>query len=560
MVRWILLPLIAFAALWLRTHDLAARPMHADEANQAVKFGELLEHGRYAFDPRDHHGPTLYYAALPIAWARGQTTLAALDETTVRLVPAFAGTASVLLIFVLALPLGTWPALMAAALLAVSPPSVYYARYYVQETLLVTFTLALCVCAREWWRRRTPAWALAAGACLGLMQATKASAPIFVLAALAAAWIASRLAAAGAKRDSEFVAPASAGTDRSAGTDQIPAEAGASNSSARSASLRAISRALALALAAAFAVAALFYSSFGTHLAGLRDAVATYGATSARLDAGLTGHEKPWWYYASLFGWERRTGVVFEQVAFSLLALAGGALALRSATRGTGLPPRDPSIVLPSATSTASPANRLLLFAALYVFFLFACLSFPAYKTPWHAIHFVPPLALLAAAALRALALPRSTSSLLPGALAAALALLSLATLAYQTRLTSFLRPADPRNPYAYVHTSRDALKIPALATAALAATAAHFSSQPPQPAQPIRVISEEYWPLPWYFRGFEKNVGYWPAPPADCDGPLVLASEKNAAAVRARLRGAYAESIVGLRPGFILVVFTRLP
>ena len=27
--------------------------MHADEANQAVKFGELLETGRYAFDPRD---------------------------------------------------------------------------------------------------------------------------------------------------------------------------------------------------------------------------------------------------------------------------------------------------------------------------------------------------------------------------------------------------------------------------------------------------------------------------------------------------------------------------
>ena len=62
------LALITLAAWWLRTHDLARRPMHADEANQAVKTGELLAIGHYAFDPRDHHGPTLYYLALPIAW------------------------------------------------------------------------------------------------------------------------------------------------------------------------------------------------------------------------------------------------------------------------------------------------------------------------------------------------------------------------------------------------------------------------------------------------------------------------------------------------------------
>ncbi len=57
--RWLPLALLTLAAFWLRTHDLARRPMHADEANQAVKLGELLDAGRYAFDPRDHHGPTL---------------------------------------------------------------------------------------------------------------------------------------------------------------------------------------------------------------------------------------------------------------------------------------------------------------------------------------------------------------------------------------------------------------------------------------------------------------------------------------------------------------------
>src|SRR3954468_5874992 len=102
MIRFLFFTLVLAAAAWLRVHDLARRPMHADEANQAVKTGVLLEGGGYAFDPRDHHGPTLYYAALPVAWVRGQHALATLDEITVRLVPAIAGTFGVLLLMLLA--------------------------------------------------------------------------------------------------------------------------------------------------------------------------------------------------------------------------------------------------------------------------------------------------------------------------------------------------------------------------------------------------------------------------------------------------------------------------
>ena len=46
----------AFLALWIRVWHLDQRPMHADEANQAVKAGNLLEGRGYAFDPADHHG------------------------------------------------------------------------------------------------------------------------------------------------------------------------------------------------------------------------------------------------------------------------------------------------------------------------------------------------------------------------------------------------------------------------------------------------------------------------------------------------------------------------
>jgi uncharacterized protein (TIGR03663 family) len=471
--RWLPIALVVLAALCLRTHDLARRPMHADEANQAVKLGELVEHGRYAFDPRDHHGPTLYYFARPSARLRSETTLATLTETTVRLVPALAGTLGVLLLWVLATPLGRWPALAAAALMAVAPASVYYSRYFVQETLLVTFTLAALVCAQRWWRHGHPLWALASGACFGLMQATKASAPAFALCAVTAMLLVA---------------------------------------SARPASSR-LRRDFYLALVAALLVAALFYSSFGSHWRGLVDAFATYASGASRAANG-SGHEKQWWYYLSLFGWHREGGLLWQQLAFSLLAAAGLIVAF-------------------------AQRQKFLRWAAFYTALVVITLSLTPYKTPWHAVHLVPGFALLAAGALAALPFRP---------LGVAVAGCVLALQLTQTNLAAFLRPADARNPFAYVHSSPDVRKIPSLAAAAFART----------PAGVVRIISEEYWPIPWYLRTLPpSSIGYWSAPPADCDGALVIASANHAPAVRARLRGNYQESYLGLRPGFLCVVFT---
>ena len=489
LLRWLPLAVIVGAALWLRGHDLGRRPMHADEANQAVKTGELLEKGTYAFDPRDHHGPTLYYAAAALARIRGEHNLAQLSETTVRLVPAIAGTLAVLLTALLgaslpaADPVRTvrWPALAAAAFVAVSPPALYYSRYFIQETLLSALTLATFVAARAWWRTGLTRWALAAGLAAGLMQATKASAPLFLLFA--------------------FIAASLAG-------------------------LRPVSRRpardVAFAALAALFTAALLYSSFGANPSGLRDALAAYGHAAERFlgpSAGPTGHEKPWTYYAMLFGWKREGGLVWHQAAFSALAIAGFIAAW---TRREAVP-------------------RAL---ALYALLVGAAFSFFPYKTPWHAVHLVAPLALLAGVALTAITRLRTGR-----VVAAAFGLIVLATLFQQAWRASFLRPADARNPWAYVHSAPDVLKVRALAEAARAA----------DPVRPIRIITDEYWPLPWYLRGISQ-VGYWTTPPADCEGALVIASATQADAVRARLTRRHRESMLGLRPGVLLVVFTPQP
>ena len=463
----LLVSLVLLVALWLRTHDLAARPMHADEANQAVKLGQMLEGHTYVFDPHDHHGPTLYYLGLIAAALRGESTLAALTETTVRLVPACAGVAAVGLLWLLVRSRGCWPALAAAMLLAVSPAAVYYSRYFIQETLLVTFTLGALVGGQRWVRSGGGSWAAVAGGCFGLMLATKSSALFFAAAALVALVWSGR-----PWRERKHLW-------RDAG----------------------------VAGGLALSVAALFYSSFGANPAGLRDALVSPAAMLTRIAGGESGHEKPWWYYARLFVFQRNGGYIWDQTLFLLPALAGGVMGWR----WRGLPR----------------------FVAVYTAIVTLVLSATPYKTPWLVVNVVPGLCVLAALAL----------AQVRGWKAASLGLIVVLGLGWQTRQAVFLRPADPRNPFAYVHTVPDMQKVPALAAAA--------------PAGPVKIISEEYWPLPWYLRR-RPETGYWTELPVDCDGALVFASANRADAVRGRMRGNYRESYLGLRPGFVLVVFAR--
>ncbi len=53
----------------IRLPRLATRPMHGDEANQAVKAGVLWKPAIYRYDPDEHHGPSLYWLTLPVALA-----------------------------------------------------------------------------------------------------------------------------------------------------------------------------------------------------------------------------------------------------------------------------------------------------------------------------------------------------------------------------------------------------------------------------------------------------------------------------------------------------------
>ena len=485
--RW--LPLVAAdpgGALAAGTGPRAARPMHADEANQAVKAGELLESGRYAFDPRDHHGPMLYYAVLPVAWLRGQRTLAGLDEVTVRLVPALAGAASVFLLGLLAAPLGP---------LALARGRGLPGRVAPRGLLQPVLHPGDAARGPSRWRpssalagggaRAGRAGPAAAGACLGLMLATKESAPLFALAALAA-YLAARAAGGRASvRQESRRAPASPGA--------------------------------AAALAVAAAVLLLVWRA---PLRPARRDLAPTGTLARRLAApGHRPREALVVFPAGSSRGSAAGGLVFEQVGFAVLVLAG-----------LGVAP-------------ASGGPPLLRWAAAYSGLVLVALSATPYKTPWHAVHLV--------AGLRAPGRRRRRRAFAGEAAAGGLAGrrgARGARDAWPSRPTGSTRAyaSDARNPYRLRPqlAGRPQIHGPGRRRARAA------------PGGPVRVISEEYWPLPWYFRGLGR-VGYWTRPPADCDGALVVASAGQADAVRSRLHGAYAESYLGLRPGFVCVVFT---
>ncbi len=486
---------LAFRVEWL---DL--RPMHHDEANQAVRFGQLLETGEYRYDRNDHHGPTLYYVTLPVAWVRGQTTLASLDERTLRVVPALFGAGFILLLPLMARGLGRGAVAAAALLAALSPALTYYSRFYIQESALLFFVVGFLVALGRYAAGGGVVAALTAGVCAGLALATKETAAPILLAAVAAC-AASRASMA------------------------TPGDTGSREVAARWPRVRVAHVIGAVAVAALVAVT--LYSSFFTNLSGVTDAVRA-GAVYAQRSLEPGTHGEPWDYYLRLLGYSSSGGLVWTEALILGLALVGAVFAWKE--EAGGFWPR---------------------YICLYSALTLAAFSAVRYKTPWNLLPFYGGIVVLAgfgAARLGALVRSRTARALLAFALLAACAHLGV-----QNWRANFRYPADTRNPYVYAQTSPDFLR---LVTRVADVSRVH----PERERMLVAVVAGPYeqWPLPWYLRRMQR-VGYWTSVAAvgPLDRmPLVVASPDFAGGVSATLGDRYVSEYYGLRPGVLLTVF----
>ncbi len=544
-------------ALAFRLPQLALRPMHCDEANQALKAAMLLEKGEYRYDPQEHHGPLLYYATLPSLWLSGVKDFAHSSETVYRLVPVLFGVGLVLLLPLVADGLGRPAAVFAGLLTALSPAMVFYSRYYIQEMLLVFLTFATIASAWRYVRSRSVLWAAATGAFWGLMYATKetwilAAAAIGVGLALSLAW--------GRWRDGAW-------------PDVHPY-------------LRPLP--LLVAVAAGLFAFELFYSSMGTNPCGPFDAVLAYGTYFRRGSEGGI-HAHPWYYYLQILVASRPLrGYLGTETLIVGLAAVGSVAAL--VTAGPPSLPAAGGSMLPahggpaaakaawshptSSGSTTSPGPRagFCRFLAFYTLTLTALYSALAYKTPWCLLSFLHGMVLLAG--LGGWALLRWTPSI-PAKVILGLALaLAAGHLARESYLLNYRFYAYPeRNPYVYAQASSDVVHL-----ADLLQRLARASGQGCEMS--VHAVAEEnYWPLPWYLRAFHR-AGCWkgarawlqatgldepartPAGQAmrDASLPAVLILTDDArSAVDAVLGNRYRQKMTyGLQPGVLLTVYVR--
>jgi len=149
-------------ALGLRLVQLDDRPVHTDEAVNAVIVGDMLQGATYRYDPHDHHGPAYYYLTAPLCRLLGARSLADLEAWELRASAALVSGATILLLGLL-LAEDRGAACGAAVFLTVGAPFVYYGRYAIHESLLVFGTLlALALGAshpttrRQWRDGREP--------------------------------------------------------------------------------------------------------------------------------------------------------------------------------------------------------------------------------------------------------------------------------------------------------------------------------------------------------------------------------------------------------------------
>jgi len=495
--------LVLAGALVFRTAGLGLRPMHHDEANQAVKFGALLEKGEYRYDKDDHHGPSLYYLTLPLARAAGRHTLASLDETVLRLVPALFGAATLLVLLLFLKSAGRGAVLASGIFLAVSPAAVYYSRFYIQETILVFFIAAFLASVWRYVMNPSWGWAAAAGFCAGMMYATKETS-VIALGAVAGGLIFTLLS-------------------------------GRKGGEARGEHGRFRAWHLLPALGAAFTIAGLLFSSFFSHPQGVLDSILSFRIYIVRgSEAGW--HSYPWYHYLGLLAFSRfgASAPWWSEAIILFLALIGGLAAFR---RGR----------------LDKPGPSFPRFVLFYTVFSTVAYSLLPYKTPWNLLPFYLGLILLAGMGAACVLGTLKLNAFRAAALTViAAGVIHLGVQAYRANFKDF---ADPRNPYVYAQTSMDFMKLVKRVDDLAAVHPAHKEML-------IEVVAGPYetWPLPWYLRSY-ASVGYWQdaeragTPSA---AAVVISSMDQEEKLQPRLGQGFHSEYYGLRPEVVLALHVR--
>jgi uncharacterized protein (TIGR03663 family) len=497
----------------LRVHHLDLVPLHHDEGVNGFFLAKLFRTWSYQYDPENYHGPSLYYFALVACYLLGLNTIA------IRITTAAFGIATIWIILAFRRRIGDVGSLVAASLVAVSPGAVYLSRYFIHESLFVFFTLGVVVGLMRYKSSNKLGDLILAWCSASLLVATKETWVITAAAVLLAAVIAIFYVLVRSRSRHKSTSKTDE-TETEETTNSEPAPAGEESRVARqtdglwrvvsTGDIRAVD--WGSAAAAAILVFLIFYSSFFTNPKGVLDALKAFKLWAR---TGEQQHTHEWSTYL-VWLWQQETPLL-------LLSAAGCVI------------------------SAWLARTRFAVFAALWGTGLIAAYSLIPYKTPWLALNFIIPMAIVVGCASDSVFTTVKPWGKIAGGtlICAALAVSTV----HCVRL-NFYDYDDERNAYVYAHTQREFLGLVNDIVQAADQAGTGKSTE-------IAVTSPDYWPLPWYLRDY-SSVGYY-GKVTNSKASIVVGSESQQQELEQLLGDEYDRAgQYSLRPGVVLVLYTR--
>lgn len=488
--------------------------MHGDEANQAYQFQLLWEDGTYKYEPRDFHGPTLYFMTLPWMKIAGADSFKDTEKGHFRSLPLVFSVLTALC-GLLMLDLLTRKGVLAlTSMLMLSPSMIYYNTYYIQESLLVFGMTAFIASLWRFYKSSGVFWLVGAGAALGFMHATKETFIISIFAVLVALLL-------------------------------------TFGKSINLLKTKIKTKNVAIFLGSAAFVSVIFYSSFFTYGRGPIDSITSMTNHIGRglgiidfpehLTSGK-GHAKSQSYYLqNIIGHYPRKFTSTVKDVFSNNAA-------RPVTEILFFCLWVSSIFFwKKRAGKLANSHKFFFWNTLIVLLIY---SFIPYKTPWCAQVIV--YSMIATASISLIRMLNSKSRALKWTTSALFLLLSFDLFRQGMLITEQGFSISDRNQYAYSHAVLD---VEALG--ARIEELSHISGEAYD--MPIHFFTGQYWPMPWYLKKFNK-VGYWEQQESQfslLDVPVVVTTPDRIDIIN-QLDTTHQSELRSRIPGYWLQVFYR--
>jgi len=398
----VLLSAIFLLCVFIRVYRLEEKPMHVDEAVHAVKFGYLLENNYYRYNPVEYHGSTLNYFSLIPAWILGKRTISEVTETTLRLVPVFSGLILILLLLFLK-EIGKEFIVAAIILTGFSSINVFYNRYYIQESLLVSFSYSALILLYRYQTKKNLALIIFSALFFALAFASKET---FIITAFSSAVSFFILRFISRKALSKF----------------------------------SISwKPLLIFFSTFITISTLFFTSFFSNPRGALDSILTFANYFGKAGSN-TEHIQPFYYYFSLVSFRIVDEVFFSELPILMFFIFGLARAF-------------------SNTNKNSNGIQFIRFLSIFTVIMTVIYSAIPYKTPWTMMSFWQGMILIAAFGFAELLkfIPKANWYLL-------LSLIGI-FMFVQSYYNSIVYSSNPQNPFVYSHAGNDVKTIESFLT-----------------------------------------------------------------------------------------------